>query len=1031
MATTDISGELAALQLVFKQQLHTKISEIESFWESCKQDVNKLSTIAELHHAVHSLAGSGGTFGAIKVGTIAREIEQKTKEQLIKEVEFDRIPDSEVQQLEILVANLGKAASSWEPSAIPYIKSGESQDFPGGNLIYLAEDDELLAADLILELKVAGFTVKHFTDLNTFEQACIKKLPAAVIMDVVFKGGNLSGTNVILKLKDQKIICPPVIFISVRDDMEARLAAARAGASRYFCKPLNMSKVVATVDGLTSRSIKNPFKVLIIDDDETLLSYYSTVLRNAGMIVECLSKPLEVLDVLYELKPDITLLDVYMSGCSGPELAQVIRQDDTWAMMPIMYLSSETDLNLQLDAMHLGGDDFLVKPIGAGHLLSAVTARAKRARWSSRLNNDLTAALRESKYQLVTMDQHDIVSTTDTNGTILSANEKFCEVSGYSREELIGRNHNLIQSGFHTKEFYKDLWDTIAHGKIWHGTVCNRKKNGDEYWVESTIVPFLDEHGKPYKYVSARTDVTEVRQSEQRLKLGQTFANIGSWDWNILNNELYWSDLIWTLFGYDKAVTETTYDNFIAAVHPDDRQLVIDAVTNCVENGAEYNIEHRVVWQDGSVHWLHESGDVVRNTKGEPLHMLGVVQYINDRKQAELDLVEAREEAEDANRAKSQFLSSMSHELRTPMNAILGFSQLLIMEADPPLSDSQSESVEEIQSAGTHLLELINEVLDLSKIESGHIDLSIGDVVLGEVIAEAIMIISPLADNRGIDIEIHHNGEEITFEQLYEENYTARADKTRLKQVLINLLSNAVKYNSENGKIIISCEEINNSCCINVTDTGAGLNAEQQKLLFKPFERIDVDHTDIEGTGIGLVITKNIIEIMGGSIGVQSEPGVGSTFWIALPVGDQLAVENNRAREIDNLTANDDVSDTKKTVLYIEDNPANLRLVAQLLGRIPNLNMLSAHEPVLGLELAIEHCPDLILLDINLPGMSGFEVLKQIRQRDDISKTPVIAISANAMPRDIEMGMEAGFDSYITKPIDVTLFLKAISGFLE
>ena len=276
---------------------------------------------------------------------------------------------------------------------------------------------------------------------------------------------------------------------------------------------------------------------------------------------------------------------------------------------------------------------------------------------------------------------------------------------------------------------------------------------------------------------------------------------------------------------------------------------------------------------------------------------------------------------------------------------------------------------------------------------------------------------------------------EIELEHLQQLNHTVRADRVRLKQALLNLMSNAVKYNQENGKIIISCKMINvqngdNKTRISITDTGNGLTDKQQKQLFKAFERLNAEKAEIEGTGIGLLITKNIIELMGGNIGVDSQPGKGSTFWIELPNDDlQIDHEDKRIKKevIKMQTISNSNAEQERTVLYIEDNPANLRLVNQLLGRQSNIHMWSAHEPLLGLELAAEHQPDLILLDINLPGLSGYEVLKHLRQSTTTRHIPVIAISANAMPKDIEKGKQAGFDDYITKPIDINLLLDTVT----
>lgn len=687
--------------------------------------------------------------------------------------------------------------------------------------------------------------------------------------------------------------------------------------------------------------------------------------------------------------------------------------------------------------MSLGGDDFLAKPVEPVSFVRLIVARIARARHLETIDRDLKAAVIKSETYQRALDHHVIVSITDAAGTITDVNDKFVEISGYSRDELIGQNHRIVKSDVHPKAFYSELWDTVSSGKIRQGEVCNRRKDGSLYWVESTIVPFLDGDGVPFKYYAVRTDITAIKEAEEalraseaRLSRSQEFANIGTWDWDIATGELYWSDRIGHLFGYGDQVPETSYESFMAAVHPEDRDAVTKAIAACVDNGEEYNIEHRVIWSDGLIHWLHESGDVVRADDGAPLHMLGVVQDITERKRVEQALVDARNEAENANRSKSEFLSRMSHELRTPLNAVLGFAQLLETEE---LDDSQRESVGEIIRAGGHLLTLINDVLDLAKVEAGSIEMSPEPVLFRDLLMESLSLISSMAKEHDISIRLFQGNREIALEAIEEiDDVVLRADRTRLKQVMINLLSNAIKYNRDHGWLEIHCDKrLNGLARISVSDSGTGIAAENLPHMFTSFSRLGAEKSDIEGTGIGLVICKNIIESMNGTIGVESKLGHGSQFWIELPLDDSAPPEEQEAEQ--SVPSVQQLHEEKiaVTVLYIEDNPANLKLVEGLMRRREGVRFLTAKHPREGLALAERNRPDLILLDINLPELDGYEVLKRLRGLEGMKGTPVIAISANAMARDVKKGIEAGFREYLTKPLDVTRFFEAVDKVLH
>jgi PAS domain S-box-containing protein len=381
-----------------------------------------------------------------------------------------------------------------------------------------------------------------------------------------------------------------------------------------------------------------------------------------------------------------------------------------------------------------------------------------------------------------------------------------------------------------------------------------------------------------------------------------------------------------------------------------------------------------------------------------------------------VELESARSVAEKANLAKSDFLSSMSHELRTPLGAILGFAQLM-ESGKPEPTAAQKRSIDQILKAGWYLLELINEILDLALIESGKLSLSLEPVSLEEVLHECEVMVEPQAKERGI---------RVIFSGL-KSPYYVNADRTRVKQLLLNLLSNAIKYNKEFGTITVSCT-LNHPdfIRISVRDTGAGLTPEQLSQLFQPFNRLGQKGDVEEGTGIGLVVCKRLVELMGGVIGVESTVGEGSVFWFELI----RTTEQQSPTRIDQGTAISETTDQKdaqkSTLLYVEDNPANLMLVEDLLARRPDIRFLSAPDAIKGIEIARASLPDVILMDINLPGISGIDALKILADIPETAHIPVVALSANAIPRDIEKGLEAGFFRYLTKPIKVTEFMDTL-----
>jgi signal transduction histidine kinase/CheY-like chemotaxis protein len=432
--------------------------------------------------------------------------------------------------------------------------------------------------------------------------------------------------------------------------------------------------------------------------------------------------------------------------------------------------------------------------------------------------------------------------------------------------------------------------------------------------------------------------------------------------------------------------------------------------------GESVSYEGDYVRENGSRIYFNAAYIPHKDHQGNILGFYALITDISKYKLSQQQLLEAKELAEQASDAKSTFLSRMSHELRTPLNSIVGFAQLL--ETDTQLDESQQSMLHYILTSGRHLLDLINDLLDLARIESKKLEVAMIRIDLAERIKDSIKVIEPLAKQRGISLEVQWQNCHSTYVQ---------ADPVRIKQVLLNLLSNAVKYNRQNGSICIDCQPTDADMCrISVSDSGSGIPPQDMEQLFAPFSRLYLKTYAVEGAGIGLALSKQLVELMDGRIGVESEYGQGSTFWFELRLSQLPKKADFEGEQI----VTEPPLDKSYTLLYVEDSPSHIQLMENIYAKEPDISLIYAHTPTLGLELAQVHKPDLIILDICLPGMDGYQVLEQLKKDKVTRYIPVVALSASAMPHEVERALRFGFRRYFTKPVDIIQFKRAIRELL-
>jgi PAS domain S-box-containing protein len=635
--------------------------------------------------------------------------------------------------------------------------------------------------------------------------------------------------------------------------------------------------------------------------------------------------------------------------------------------------------------------------------------------------------LRELGQQKSALDEHAIVSITDADGIIIYANDRFCSTTGFPLREVLGNPHSILRSGIHPAQFFGKMWETVNAGSVWRGTMCNRTRNGDLRWLDTTIVPLRGKDGRIERHIAIRTDITEarvlqdaLRRSESRFDLAMRAVGDGVFDLDLTTSRVHHNQVFSDLYGLDDGRLDHGMDEILPHVHPDDRVGIREQIEEIVGSGTMGFIEHRANSSSGMERWLQARAQVFPDEEGRPVRLLGSVADVTERREAarrlveaNLDLERARKEAErhaddarEASLAKSRFLANMSHEIRTPMNGVIGMTGLLL---DTPMDDEQRRFAETVRSSADALLSLINDILDFSKIEAGRMELEILDFDLRETLDDMAGTLAFRAHEKGVEFVCSADPD--IPERL-------RGDPGRLRQVLLNLAGNALKF-TEKGEVavrasIVSSDDDGLLLRFAVRDTGIGIPAAAQGNLFQSFTQVDASTTrKYGGTGLGLAISRQLAGLMGGEVGLSSEEGRGSEFWFTARLARSTAPVVRLPRVKADLSG--------REVLVVDDNATNREVLERQLGswgcKVVALPGGAQALDEIDRRRREGKGFDLAILDMLMPGMDGEEVCREIRRDPANASMRLVMMTSIGQRGDAARKRELGFDVYLTKPV--------------
>lgn len=649
---------------------------------------------------------------------------------------------------------------------------------------------------------------------------------------------------------------------------------------------------------------------------------------------------------------------------------------------------------------------------------------------STDLHTRLQALEHENQLLRMAIDESpDVILLKDAEGKFLLCNQTLAQLYGTTPQAVVGKSDGDFSATPEQDAFFRENVKTIMRAGTTQVVMeeSTDDRTGETRFFKSIKKPFKDKQGADCILVIAH-DVTDIRTaqakveaSERQLRYALHAAGEGLWDWDIASGQLKHNGRWYDLLGYSASDMTGTVADFFRLLHPDELPEIEERIQLSLKSGVPYHHEHRMLHQQGHWIWVLDRGEVVESAAdGQPLRMVGSFSNIQHRKQVEFDLVEAKIQAETANKAKSFFLANMSHEIRTPMNGILGMLSLLETSG---LNEAQKEQADLIRHSTDALVKLIDEILDLSKIEAGKLELRSEAANVPALLADCVQLHEPLAKAKGIrlSVEMAQNFPNLIW-----------SDIARIRQVINNLLSNALKFTSVGSvKVVVQFSATQWRC--EIIDTGIGVDQSQLPLLFKPFTQADSSSTrHYGGTGLGLSICKRLVEAMGGSIGVISHQRQGSCFWFELPLSPISVVGPQLAQQFGTVESSDTAVLTGR-VLVVEDHPLNQKMILAMLSKL-SLDAVLADNGLTALQLLRESRFDLVLMDCQMPVMDGFEAVTRIRNGEaglDARDIGILALTANAMAEDVKRCEEVGFNMHIAKPFTLATIRDALSKWLK